>query len=82
MRGVSKEKLSCSMVESFFLVSRVGALSMFMAQSLSCMINVNSRSLLGTTFGWLEGHDFGSIEGVDVSFHKAKKATLVKRMEI
>jgi len=31
----------------------------------SCMINVESRPSLGTTFGWPEGHGLGSSEGDD-----------------
>jgi hypothetical protein len=49
--GVSKEKLACSMVESFSLVSRVGAMGMSMAQNLSCKINDESQPLSRTTFG-------------------------------
>jgi hypothetical protein len=53
------------MVESFSSVSKVGSLSMSMAQNLLCRISVDSRSLSRITFEWLEVHGLGSSEGDD-----------------
>jgi hypothetical protein len=35
------------------------------SRDISCRINVDSRPLSRTTFGWLEGHGLGSSEGDD-----------------
>jgi hypothetical protein len=60
--GLSNEKSLCSTAGSSFLVCRVGAEGMSMAQDFSCRINVESRSLLRTTFGWPKEHGLGSSE--------------------
>jgi hypothetical protein len=59
------------LLAKFFLVSRVSALGMSVAQKFSfskdpsCMINVESRPSSRIIFGWLEGHGLGSSEGDD-----------------
>ena len=64
-------KLSCLVVESLLLDSRVGVSRMSMAQKfsfsrdVSCRIKVESRPLSRTTLGWPEGQDLGLSEGGD-----------------
>ena len=64
-------KLSCLVVESLLLDSRVGVSRMSMAQKfsfsrdVSCRIKVESRPLSRTTLGWPEGQGLGSREGGD-----------------
>ena len=55
-RGNSKEKLSCSFVESYILSSRVGALSLSMAQKFSFSRVISC---------WPGGHGSNSGEGDD-----------------
>ena len=55
------------MVSGIGVFEKSMALNVLFSKDMSCKIKVESRPLSRTTFGWPEGHVFGSSEGDDGS---------------